>query len=219
MIDAVQNGASIALCRFWESVAGAEIVGHEASAWGAWRCKSRPVELGHCEQGERARRFQRLHKLGILDKDLYLDDVLRRGVEYPELKRASREQYARFRPSVVLIEDKASGIRLIQELVQEGLYAVTRYQPQSDKVMRMHAQTAMIENGFAHLPDAAPWLAQYLHEITSFLNGRHDTRSTRPRKCSTGSSAAAAPAPIRGSSNITECLPRGSTAERPGRAV
>ena len=95
-------------------------------------------------------------------------------MEYPELKRAVREQYAHFRPSVVLIEDKASGTQLIQELVQEGLYAVTRYQPQSDKVMRMHAQTAMIENGFVHLPDTAPWLAQYLHEITTFLNGRHD---------------------------------------------
>ena len=100
---------------------------------------------------------------------------------YPELKRAVREQYAHFRPSVVLIEDKASGTQLIQELVQEGLYAVTRYQPQSDKVMRMHAQTAMIENGFVHLPDAAPWLAQYLHEITTFPTAGTTTRSTRPQ--------------------------------------
>jgi predicted phage terminase large subunit-like protein len=98
-------------------------------------------------------------------------------MEYPELKRAVREQYARFRPSVVLIEDKASGTQLIQELIAEGLYAITRYQPQSDKVMRMHAQTAMIENGFVHLPDAAPWLAQYLHQITTFPNGRRDDQA------------------------------------------
>src|SRR6516165_7744857 len=69
---------------------------------------------------------------------------------------------------------KASGTQLIQELMAEGLYAVTRYQPQSDKVMRMHAQTAMIENGFVHLPSGAPRLAQYLHEMTTFHNGRHD---------------------------------------------
>jgi len=111
---------------------------------------------------------------GILGKDLYLLDVLRRRMEYPELKRAVREQYERLRPSVVLIEDKASGTQLIQELIADGLYAATRYQPQFDKVMRMHAQTAMIENGFVHLPDTAPWLAQYLHELTSFPNGRHD---------------------------------------------
>jgi hypothetical protein len=38
----------------------------------------------------------------------------------------------------------------------------------------LNAQTAMIENGFVHLPSAAPWLAQYLHEMTTFHNGRHD---------------------------------------------
>jgi predicted phage terminase large subunit-like protein len=76
----------------------------------------------------------------------------------PELKHAVRDQHALFCPSVVLVEDKASGTQLIQELVAEGLYAVTRYQPQSDKIIRMHAQTAMIENGFVHLPSAAPWL-------------------------------------------------------------
>jgi phage terminase large subunit-like protein len=87
----------------------------------------------------------------------------------------------------VLIEDKASGTQLIQELVELGLHAVTRYQPLADKVMRSrrcqrqrlsrqaklrfaastHAQTAMIENGFVHLPEAAPWLAQYLAELTA----------------------------------------------------
>jgi predicted phage terminase large subunit-like protein len=111
---------------------------------------------------------------GISGKDLYLLDVLRRRMEYPELKRAVREQYEWFRPDVVLIEDKASGTQLIQELIAEGLHAATRYQPQSDKVMRMHAQTAMIENGFVHLPDNAPWLAAYLHELTAFPKGRHD---------------------------------------------
>jgi predicted phage terminase large subunit-like protein len=84
-----------------------------------------------------------------------------------ELKRAVPEQHERFEPSVVLIEDKAPGTQLIQELIAEGLHAVTRY-PQSDKVMRLHAQTAMIENGFGHLPKQAPWLAPYLAELTPF---------------------------------------------------
>ena len=111
---------------------------------------------------------------GIKGKELYLIDVSRRRLEYPELKRAVHEQYERFRPRVVLIEDKASGTQLIQELVADGAHAVTRYQPQSDKVMRMHAQTAMIENGFVHLPKEAAWLAEYLHELTVFPKGKHD---------------------------------------------
>jgi hypothetical protein len=38
----------------------------------------------------------------------------------------------------------------------------------------MHAQTAMIENGFVRLPKTAPSLAPYLHKLTVFPNGRHD---------------------------------------------
>ena len=100
--------------------------------------------------------------------------MLRRRLDYPDLKRAVLDQHARWRPQVVLIEDRASGTQLIQELVAAGLYAVTRYRPQADKVMRMHAQTATIENGFVHLPQAAPWLAEYLHELAVFPHGRHD---------------------------------------------
>jgi hypothetical protein len=40
--------------------------------------------------------------------------------------------------------------------------------------MRMHAGTAMIENGFVHLPKEAAWLAEYLHELTVFPKGKHD---------------------------------------------
>src|SRR6266581_6476366 len=111
---------------------------------------------------------------GIKGKDLYLLHVLRKRMEYPELKRAVREQCEAFDADVVLIEDKASGTQLIQELGEQGLHAVTRYQPQSDKVMRMHAQTAMIENRFVHLPKASGWLAEYLRELTIFPNGKHD---------------------------------------------
>ena len=38
----------------------------------------------------------------------------------------------------------------------------------------MHAQTAMIENGFVHLPKEAGWRAEYLHELTVFPGGKHD---------------------------------------------
>jgi predicted phage terminase large subunit-like protein len=113
----------------------------------------------------------------VKGKDLYLIDLVRRRMDYPELKRAVRAEYERRRPDVVLIEDRASGTQLIQELVAEGLCAVTPYRPRGDKVMRLHAQTAMIENGFVHLPQTAPWLAEYLHELANFPNGRFDDQA------------------------------------------
>jgi predicted phage terminase large subunit-like protein len=111
---------------------------------------------------------------GIKGKNLYLLSVLRRRLEYPALKRAVREQQTLFDANVVLIEDKASGTQLIQELVMDGCHAVTSYTPDCDKIMRLHAQTALIENGFVYVPQSAPWLAEYLHEMTVFPKGKHD---------------------------------------------
>ena len=65
---------------------------------------------------------------GIKGKNLYLLNVLRKRLEYPALKRAVREQQSLFHANVVLIEDKASGTQLIQELIVEGCGTVTKYQ-------------------------------------------------------------------------------------------
>jgi predicted phage terminase large subunit-like protein len=111
---------------------------------------------------------------GVRDKHVYLLGLLRQRLEYPALKRAVREQQGLFNANEVLIEDKASGTQLIQELIAEGCHGVKRYQPDCDKIMRMHAQTAMIENGFVYIPETAPWLAEYLHEMTVFPRGKHD---------------------------------------------
>ena len=89
---------------------------------------------------------------GVKGKNLFLLGVFRRRLEYPALKRAGREQQRLFDANVVLIEDKASGTQLIQELIADGCHGVTRYQPDCEKITRLHAQTAMIENGFVHLP-------------------------------------------------------------------
>ena len=123
---------------------------------------------------------------GVKDKELFLLAVFRQKLNNPALKRAVREQLGRFKATVVLIEDKASGTQLIQELIKEGCHAVTRYQPTTDKVMRLHAQTALIENGFVRIPEDAPWLAEYLHELTVFPKGKHDDQAIRRRSFSTG---------------------------------
>src|SRR6266550_2760986 len=76
---------------------------------------------------------------GVSGKHLFLVGVFRRPLEYPALKRAVREQQSLFGASEVLIEDKASGTQLIQELIYDGCHGVTRYHPTGDKTMRLHA--------------------------------------------------------------------------------
>jgi predicted phage terminase large subunit-like protein len=114
---------------------------------------------------------------GRKNKKLYLLHVLRKRMDYPELKRAVLQQAARFQPSNILIEDKASGTQLIQELIQDGVYGVTQYEPTMDKIMRMHSVTSTIENGFVYVPTEAEWLPVYLQELTTFPAGKHDDQA------------------------------------------
>jgi predicted phage terminase large subunit-like protein len=114
---------------------------------------------------------------GIKEKHIYLLNVCRKRLGYPELKRAVRVQAEAFHPATVLIEDRASGTQLIQELISEGLHAVKKYEPTMEKIMRMHSVTSTIENGFVHLPDRASWLGEYIHELTTFPKGRNDDQA------------------------------------------
>jgi predicted phage terminase large subunit-like protein len=112
---------------------------------------------------------------GVRDQHLYLLDVIRKRMEFPELKRTVRELAALHRAETVLVEDNASGTQLIQQLHAENFSII---QPVStsgaDKVMRLRAQTAKIESGFAQFPEKAPWLDAYLLELTSFPNSKND---------------------------------------------
>lgn len=110
---------------------------------------------------------------GVRERRFYLLHVFRQRLNYPDLKRAVVEQARAHRATVVLIEDRASGTQLIQELVAQGL-SVKGCAPEHDKVMRLHAQSAAIENGFVFIPKEAPWLADYLHELITFPNAKHD---------------------------------------------
>lgn len=114
---------------------------------------------------------------GVKQKSLYLLHVLRRKMEYPELKRQLCAHATEWAPRNVLIEDKASGTQLVQELIQEGMHGVTRCQSKLEKIMRLHTVTSMIENGFVYLPEKASWLAQYVHELVTFPNGKHDDQT------------------------------------------
>ena len=100
--------------------------------------------------------------------------VLRRRMEYPELKRTLKEMATLHGVEWLLIEDRASGTQLIQELKNDNVDGVEGFVPAGDKQMRLWAQTACMEARRVHLPKEAPWLNDYLRELTSFPNSRYD---------------------------------------------
>jgi predicted phage terminase large subunit-like protein len=111
---------------------------------------------------------------GVSKRRLYLLNVSRKRLVYPDLKRAVLNQRQTFGASVVVIEDKASGTQLIQELRNEGPYGVVGYQSKLDKIMRMHTVTSTIEAGLVYLSEQANWLEVLLHELATFPRSKYD---------------------------------------------
>ena len=104
----------------------------------------------------------------------YLLDMLAAQMEYPALKRAIVAQAERFAPEVILIEDKASGQSLLQDLRAETNLPVLAQLPDTDKISRLLRVTPMMEAGKVALPKFAPWLAALEEELFGFPDARHD---------------------------------------------
>ena len=108
------------------------------------------------------------------NKEIYLLHVLRVRLEYPDLRRKMREMAEQYRAGTVLIEDTSAGTQLIQELQREGFARIYAIKPKGEKAMRMVAQTPMIEAGRVYIPNDAPWMPDYLHELAMFPKGKTD---------------------------------------------
>ena len=144
-----------------------ELPQHFDTVLQSWDTASKPTELAD---------YSVCTTWGIAGARCYLLHVFRKKCDFPHLKRAVREQAALHQATVVLIEDKASGTQLIQDLQYEGMHEVKGYTPQAgaNKEMRLEAQTPKMENGFVFLPHAAEWLEDYLHEMTTFPAASYD---------------------------------------------
>ena len=93
-------------------------------------------------------------------------------VDYPTLRKLAQESFMKWRPDRVLIEKKASGQSLIQDLRRSGV-PVSTYQPDKDKVTRAYAVSAMLESGQIHYPDRR-WAEAVIDECAQFPTGAHD---------------------------------------------
>jgi len=109
--------------------------------------------------------------------DVYLLDVFRGRLDYPDLRRKVIALAQLHRPATILIEDAGPGMSLLQDLrnsMPAGLIRPLGVRPVGDKVDRMAAQSAKFEAGQVHLAKDAHWHAEFLSESLAFPNGRHD---------------------------------------------
>ena len=112
--------------------------------------------------------------LGVSNYNYYVLDVFCDRLEYPDLRRRIKALYERDKPQAIILEDKASGQSLIQELKRTSGMPIIGVRADTDKITRATAIAPTVEAGKVFLPHNSSWLADFLAETSSFPNAAHD---------------------------------------------
>jgi predicted phage terminase large subunit-like protein len=112
--------------------------------------------------------FRKDGQVNAIVLDMWYDRV-----SYPELRRIAQESYYDFEPDAVLIEKKASGQSLIQDLRMAGI-PVLEYSPDRDKEARAHASSAILEDGRIWFPSSKNWSKNLIDICAAFPAGDND---------------------------------------------
>ena len=106
--------------------------------------------------------------------NIILCDAKRGRWDFPDLRRRALEEYKYWEPECVLIEAKASGMPLTQELRNMGI-PVMNYTPSrgNDKFTRVNSIAPLFESGLVWTPDTR-WAEEVVEECAAFPAGEHD---------------------------------------------
>lgn len=116
---------------------------------------------------------------GVWRDDNDVDNVIllncvRGRWEFPELKRMAHEQAADWEPDSVIVETKASGQPLVDEMRRSGIF-VQEFSPGKgqDKIARLNAIVDMFASGQVWFPETQ-WADEVIEELVTFPVGEHD---------------------------------------------
>ena len=101
-------------------------------------------------------------------------DAFKDRMAFPELKQVAYRHYMEWEPDAFVVEKKAAGAPLIQELRAIGI-AVQEFTPSrgNDKMVRLNAVADLFSSGKIWAPDTR-WAREVIEEIAAFPVGEHD---------------------------------------------
>ena len=105
---------------------------------------------------------------------LMLLDAFKERMQFPELKAAALKHYKQWEPDAFIVEKKAAGAPLIQELRRMGIPVMeTNPSRGNDKMVRLNAVSDLFASGMVWAPDTR-WAREVIEEVASFPNGDND---------------------------------------------
>ena len=101
-------------------------------------------------------------------------DAFKDRVPFPELKQMAFQQWKNWDPDAFIVEKKAAGAPLIQELRNMGI-PVQEFSPSrgNDKMVRVNAVADLFTSGVVWAPDTR-WAREVIEEVAAFPVGEHD---------------------------------------------
>ncbi len=108
------------------------------------------------------------------DAHLILIDCIKERFDFPELKAEALRLYDFWQPDTVIIEAKASGLPLVQELRRVGI-PVNTFSPGKgqDKIARLNSVSPIFQDGRVWIPENR-WGEELMEEVSDFPNGEND---------------------------------------------
>ena len=105
---------------------------------------------------------------------IILLDAFKDRMEFPELKEVALRHYKEWKPDAFLVEKKAAGAPLIQELRRMGI-PVDEFTPSrgNDKIARVNAVSDLFRSGTVWAPDRR-WAKDVIEEVVAFPVGEND---------------------------------------------
>ena len=105
---------------------------------------------------------------------LILLDAFKDRMAFPELKTVALKHYKEWEPDAFIVEKKAAGAPLIQELRALGI-PVQEFSPSrgNDKMVRVNAVADLFSSGKVWAPDTR-WAREVIEEVAAFPVGEHD---------------------------------------------
>jgi predicted phage terminase large subunit-like protein len=101
-------------------------------------------------------------------------DAFKDRMAFPELKQVALKHYKEWEPDAFVVEKKAAGAPLIQELRAMGI-PVQEFSPSrgNDKIVRVNAIADLFTSGKVWAPDTR-WAREVIEELAAFPVGEHD---------------------------------------------
>jgi len=101
-------------------------------------------------------------------------DAFKDRMAFPELKEVALKHWKEWNPDAFIVEKKAAGAPLIQELRNMGI-PVEEFSPSrgNDKMVRLNAVSDLFASGTVWAPDTR-WAREVIEEVASFPVGEHD---------------------------------------------